>query len=297
MSDSGHIVRRRTTGGGQRPPRYSTAVDAEIASDGPFDRALRRLRRARAAASDGAADYLCRHMADELIERLDLVTRTFADALVLGPGSYLADRLEARGLQVIRSDADEDRLPFAGPLFDLIVSAGSLDTVNDLPGALIQIRRALRPDGLFLAAFVGAGSLPRLRQAMRAAEAAEARPPSPRIHPQIDVRAAGDLLTRAGFALPVADCDTLNVRFSTFRNSVADLRAMGATNILAARDRKMFGRIGLAAATADFENEGGTVERFEIVHLAGWAPAPGQPKAAARGSGSISLADALKRGG
>jgi SAM-dependent methyltransferase len=269
-------------------------VDAEIASDGPFDRALRRLRRARAAASGGAADYLHRHMADELIERLDLVTRPFRDALVLGPGAHLAERLRERGLAVIHSDADEDRLPFTGPLFDLIVSAGSLDTVNDLPGALIQIRRALRPDGLFLAAFIGAGSLPRLRRAMRGAEDAECQPPSPRIHPQIDVRAAGDLLTRAGFALPVADCETLNVRFSAFRTLVADLRAMGATNILAARDRRPFGRIGLAAAIADFEDEGGTAERFEIVHLSGWAPGPDQPRAAARGSGSVSLADALK---
>jgi SAM-dependent methyltransferase len=272
-------------------------VEAETARDGPFDRALRRLRRERAARSGAAAGYLYRHMADELIERLDLVTRTFADALVLGPTADLAMRLRGRGLHVAESGADEDRLPFAEPLFDLILSAGSLDTVNDLPGALIQIRRALKPDGLFLAAFVGAGSLPRLRRAMRAAEEAEGRPPSPRIHPQIDVRAAGDLLTRAGFALPVADCDTLNVRYPAFATLVADLRAMGATNILAARDRKPLSRIGLATATADFENEGGTVERFEIVHLLGWAPGPDQPRAAARGSGSISLADALKSRG
>jgi SAM-dependent methyltransferase len=245
---------------------------------------------------DGEADYLFRHIADELIERLALVTRPFRDALVLGPDTSLAEQLTVRGLDTIWSHADEDRLPFAEPRFDLILSSGSLDTVNDLPGALIQIRRALRPDGLFLGAFVGAGSLSRLRQAMRAAEAVEGRGPSPRIHPQIDVRAAGDLLTRAGFALPVADCDTLSVRFSSFRRLVADLRAMGATNILAARDRNMFGRTGLAAATADFEDEGGTVERFEIVHLSGWAPGPNQPKAAARGSGSVSLADALAPG-
>src|SRR5204862_5240771 len=99
--------------------------------------------------------------------------------------------------------------------------AGSLDTVNDLPGALIQIRRALRPDGLFLAAFIGAGSLPRLRRAMRVAEEAASMPPSPRIHPQIDVRAAGDLLVRAGFALPVADCEMPDVRFSPFRRLIA----------------------------------------------------------------------------
>jgi SAM-dependent methyltransferase len=271
-------------------------VEAGIANDGPFDRALRRLRRGRAAAGRDAADYLVRHMADELVERLELVTRPFSDALVLGPGEYLPERLRGRGLEVALSEADEDRLPFASPTFDLILSAGSLDTVNDLPGALIQIRRALRPDGLFLAAFIGAGSLPRLRRAMRAAEEAECRPASPRIHPQIDVRAGGDLLTRAGFALPVADCQTLNVRFSALRTLLADLRAMGATNILSARDRRPFGRIGLAAATADFEEPGGTAERFEIVHLSGWAPGPDQPRPAARGSGSVSLADALASG-
>lgn len=276
----------------------AAGVEADSPRDGPFDRALRRLRRGRAAAAGEAADYLARHMADELIERLELVTRPFGDALVLGPGSYLPERLRARGLAVTASDADEDRLPFAESRFDLVVSAGSLDTVNDLPGALIQIRRALRPDGLLLAAFTGAGSLPRLRRAMRAAEEAEGRPPSPRIHPQIDVRAAGDLLTRAGFTLPVADCETLNVRFSAFATLVADLRAMGATNILVARDRRPFGRTGLAAAIADFEDQGGTGERFEIVHLAGWAPGPDQPRAAPRGSGSVSLSDVLKpRGG
>jgi SAM-dependent methyltransferase len=294
MSDSGQIVRWRTKVANETKGAIAAAVAAETASDGPFDRAQRRLRRARAARSAGAADYLLRNMADELIERLALVKREFRDALVLGPDAGMAERLRARGLAVARSDADEDRLPFRAPCFDLIVSAGSLDTVNDLPGALIQIRRALRPDGLLLAAFLGAGSLSRLRRAMRAAEDAEGRPPSPRIHPQIDVRAAGDLLTRTGFALPVADCDTLNVRYSAFRTLIADLRAMGATNILAARDRTMFGRTGLAAAIADFEEDGGTVERFEIVHLSGWAPGPDQPKAAARGSGSVSLADALK---
>jgi len=287
----------RLSGGGQGALGYSGLVHAGSLDDGPFDRALRRLRRGRAAADGGTGDYLIRHMADELIERLDLVTRPFRDALLLGPGTYLAEHLRARGLAVTVSDADEDLLPFAEPAFDLAVSIGSLDTVNDLPGALIQIRRVLRPDGLFLAAFVGAGSLKRLRRAMRAAEEAEQVAPSPRIHPQIDVRAAGDLLTRAGFALPVADCETVSVRYTAFRTLIADLRAMGATNLLAARDRRPFGRVGLAAATADFEEGGGTVEWFEIVHLAGWAPGPDQPRPAARGSGSVSLADALKRNG
>jgi SAM-dependent methyltransferase len=264
-----------------------------MSPEGPFDRELRRLRRRRAAAA-GGSDFLLRQMADELLARLDLVTRPFAEALILGGGDDLGARLRGRGLTVTGSDGEEDRLPFPAASFDLIVSAGALDTVNDLPGALIQIRRTLRPDGLFLAAFAGAGSLPRLRRALRAAEEAEGRPAAPRLHPQIDVRAAGDLLTRARFALPVADTEALTIRYPALAALVADLRGLGAANMLLARDRRPFGRIGLAAAAADFEDSEGTVERFDIIHLAGWAPASGQPAAAPRGSGSVSLADVLK---
>ena len=245
-------------------------------------------------------------MADEITARLDLVQRGFAEALDLGcAGGYLSELLRARGLAVTGCDAgeafaaggvqaDEDRLPFPPGSFDLVVSAGVLDTVNDLPGALAQIRRALRPDGLFLGAFLGAGSLPRLRSAIRAAEEAA----SPRIHPQIDVRAAGDLLVRAGFALPVADAETLNVRYSSLASLVADLRAMAATNILTDRSRAPIARAGLAAAEAAFaaqaDADGKVTERFDIVHMSGWAPAPDQPRPARRGSGTASLADALK---
>ena len=161
-----------------------------------------------------------------------------------------------------------------------------------MPGALALIRRALRPDGLFLAAFAGAGSLPRLRRAMRAGEDAQGTGAAPRIHPQIEVRAAGDLLVRAGFALPVADREIVDVLYPSLAELVADLRAMGATNILAQRARRPFTRTGLAAAAADFG--AGTPERFEIVYLSGWAPAPDQPAPARRGSATASLADALK---
>jgi len=116
-----------------------------------------------------------------------------------------------------------------------------------------------------------------------------------RVHPQIDVRAAGDLLTRAGFALPVVDAEPVDVRFRSLLDLVRDLRTMGATNILATRSRRPLGRLGLAAAMADFETSGDkTVERFEILHLLGWSPSPDQPKPARRGSGTVSLADALK---
>lgn len=280
-------------------------MDAE-----PFDRALRRLRRDRAATAPGDADYLLRHAADELGHRLGAVTREFRRALVLGAGSpVMASMLGTRGIDVFQADAaalfaasgvqcDEDRLPFGDAVFDLVLSVGVLDSVNDLPGALALTRRALRPDGLFLGAFSGAGSLPRLRRALQAAEEAEGLPASPRIHPQIDIRAAGDLLMRAGFALPVADGEAMTVRFRSLMRLIADLRAMGATNILHGRSRRPIGRIGLAAAAADFAShadaDGKTGERFEIVYLTGWSPAPDQPRPARRGSATASLADALK---
>jgi SAM-dependent methyltransferase len=279
-----------------------------MSQDVPFDRQLRRLRRDRAAARFAEADYLHRLAADELIERLDFVKRDFGRALDLGcAGGYLTRRLRERGLEVTPCDpggafaraaggvqADEDRLPFADGAFDLIVSLGALDSVNDLPGALLLARRALKPDGLFLGAFAGAGSLARLRRAMLAADAVEGVA-APRVHPQIDVRAAGDLLTRAGFALPVVDVQPVDVRFSSLLDLVRDLRAMGATNILAARSRRPLGRLGLAAAIADFDSAGEkTTERFEIVHLLGWSPSPDQPRPAPRGSATVSLADALK---
>ncbi|HKR23667.1 MAG TPA: SAM-dependent methyltransferase, partial [Allosphingosinicella sp.] len=144
-------------------------------------------------------------------------------------------------------------------------------------------------------------SLPRLRRAIRAAEEAEGMGAAPRLHPQIDVRAAGDLLVRAGFVLPVVDRDIVEVRYPSLTALVEDLRAMGATNRLALRSARPFGRTGLAAALADFADgvggDGKTAERFEIVHLTGWAPAPGQPQPAPRGSATASLADALRRRG
>ena len=282
-----------------------------MSQDLPFDRALRRLRRNRSAKHVAGADYLHRMVAEDMLERLDTVTRGFGRALDLGCGSgLLTEGLRARGIEVVSADpgfafaraaggvqVDEDRLPFAEGSFDLVVSMGVLDSVNDLPGALILIRRALKPDGLFLGAFAGAGTLPRLRSAMLAADAAQGGA-SPRIHPQIDVRAAGDLLTRAGFTLPVVDCDGVDVRFGNLMSLVADLRAMGGTNVLAARSRRPLGRAALTAALADFaehaDDDGKTAERFEIINLLGWAPAPSQPKPARRGSGKVSLADALK---
>ncbi|MFN3726802.1 MAG: class I SAM-dependent DNA methyltransferase [Allosphingosinicella sp.] len=279
----------------------------------PFDRALRRLRRDRAARLTTEPHPLLVRMAEEIEERLAMVSRRFERALDLGAGpGLLGQQLRAQGIEVASADAgalfadhlggtqcDEDRLPFPSGTFDLVVSAGTLDSVNDLPGALVQIRRLLKPDGLFLAAFAGAGSLPLLRQAMRAADEAEDQPASPRLHPQIDIRAAGDLLGRAGFALPVADSEKVSVRFPTLDRLVGDLRELGWTNILSARSRRPIGRLGLAAAKAAFAEaadvDGRATERFEIIHLSGWAPSPDQPQPARRGSGTVSLAEALRR--
>ena len=276
-------------------------------ADAPFDRCLRRLRRDRAAHMR-RPDYWEQLIDEELAERLAMVSRSFRDVLVLG-FSTLSDRLRGQDMAVTTADpgflfakrsqgvqCDEDRLAFADGCFDLILAPGTLDSVNDLPGALTLIRRALRPDGLFLAAFPGAGSLPKIKQAMLAADL-EGGGAAPRIHPQIDVRAAGDLLVRAGFRLPVVDSHGVTIRFSSMQQLVADLRAAAATNVLAVRRRPLT-RAAYAHASAAFmsqaDPDGKVSEKLEIIHLSAWAPSPDQPRAAARGSGRQSLADVLK---
>ncbi len=269
-----------------------------------FDRRLRRARRDRALPGYATHDFLRAHMLEGLTERLAMVRRDFADVLDLGcftdgfappPGARVA-RIDA-GFGFARAaggvQGDEDRLPFADASFDLVVSAGVLDSVNDLPGALTLARRVLRPDGLFLAAFIGAGSLATLRACLREAEGDR---PVARLHPQVDVRAAGDLLMRAGFALPVADGETLTVRYRDLFGLLGDLRGMTGANIMPGRTplrRDSLARTAEAfAARAD--PDGRTPERFEIVFMTGWAPDASQPQPARRGSGRASLADALK---
>lgn len=272
-----------------------------------FDRTARRHRRDRAAADFAAHDFIRAAMLDGIAERLASVKRTFTDVLDLGSfdGSFAA----APGARVARVDAgfsfarqsggvqaDEDRLPYADASFDLVVSAGVLDQVNDVPGALSLARRVLRPDGLFLGAFLGGNSLSTLRGAVRAAEGDR---PVARLHPQIDVRSAGDLLMRAGFALPVADSETLRVRYGGLGKLLGDLRGMAATNLLV--DRQTLRRDTLTRAAAAFSDaadpDGRVAERFDIIFLTGWAPSPDQPLPAKRGSGTASLASALKRPG
>lgn len=244
-------------------------------------------------------------MLEGITERLESVTRSFSDVLDLGcfDGAFAAPP----DAQVVRSDpgavfaelaqgiqADEDRPSFPDASFDLIVAAGTLDTVSDLPGALALARRALRPDGLFMAAFTGGNSLSTLRAVLREAEGER---PAARIHPQVDVRSAGDLLMRAGFALPVADVETLTVRYRDIWSLFRDLRGMAATNVLPGtpplrRDTLVRAAQGFADRAND---DGRTSERFDIVFLTGWAPDESQPKPARRGSGTTSLAAALNR--
>lgn len=273
-----------------------------------FDRGRRRLRGDRAARDFATHDFLHARMAEELIDRLDAVKRPFARALDLGCLDGRVSRmLRARGIECVAADpgfrfaaaaggvqCDEDRLPFADASFDLIVACGGLESVNDLPGALVLIRRCLRPDGLFLGAMTGAGSLTALRTALIGSEPERA---VARIHPQIDVRSAGDLLARAGFAMPVADGERVTVRYSSLASLLGDLRGAGATNILAGPTPPLT-RETLARAASAFEAmagpDGKVSETIEIVHLLGWAPAPDQPRPARRGSGTVSLAEALK---
>ena len=292
-------------GGNAQAPAVTQASDQQEI----FDRRLRRMRRDRALANFAAHDFLYQHMADELVDRLGDVKRDFHRALLIGtPDAFLRDRLTVAGMSVVCTDpgfancravggvqADEDALPFADACFDLVMTCGTLDSVNDLPGALILIRRLLRPDGLFLGAFAGAGTLSVLRSALLTGEGER---PAPHIHPQVDVRSAGDLLTRAGFAMPVADAESLAVRYSGLFPLMADLRGMGASNILSSRPphmtRAMLGRAAEAFAAAA-DSDGKTAEQFSIIYLSGWAPDPSQPKAARRGSATVSLADALRK--
>ena len=273
-----------------------------------FNETLRAHRRDRAVQSFPAHDFLYAAMAHDLLDRLTDVTRSFSRALVIGcPDVRLAEALEARGCTVVCADpspvwarraggdtVQEDRLPYEPGSFDLILCCGTLDTVNDLPGALIAMNRVLEPDGLMLLSMIGAGSLPQLRSALLAADGAR---PAQRIHPQVDVRALGDLLSRAGFAMPVADSETLNVRYGSLFRLIEDLRGMGGAQCLASPPPPL-SRAGLVRAAETFSQasdaDGRTSERFVMLHGSGWHPSASQPKPARRGSATVSLAEALR---
>lgn len=280
----------------------------------PFDRAAVRAHRDRAATRIAGAEGLLRAVADPLLDRLDDTTRRFTRALDLGGRHGLvAARLRDRGIPfVVSADlsprlaalaacggpsvaADEEWLPFAPGAFDLIVSCLSLHWVNDLPGALLQIRAALAPDGLFLACLPGLGTLAPLREAFLAAEAELTGGVSPRVSPFADLRDAAGLLQRAGFALPVADSETLTVTYPDATALVADLRALGETNAVAARRRRATPRTVIAAAAARLprDEEGRIALPLVLLTMTGWAPSPAQPRPLPPGSASARLAAAL----
>ncbi|MEQ8395688.1 methyltransferase domain-containing protein [Thalassobaculum sp.] len=283
-----------------------------------FDRSLVRRRRERAVSNYADFAFLEESVAERVAERLEDVRRRFPLALELGARSgALGRHLRASGRvdTLIQADlapgwararasdgpsvaADEEFLPFADNSLDAVFGALSLHWVNDLPGALSQIRRALKPDGLLLVALLGGDTLVELRDALFEAESEVTGGVSPRVSPFADLRDAGGLLQRAGFALPVVDADTIPVTYETAFHLMRDLRGMGETNAVLER-RKQPSRRALFARTAEIYAErfagsdGRVPARFQVLYLTGWAPSADQPKALRPGSAAARLADAI----
>ena len=264
-----------------------------------FDRKLIAVRQARARKL-GPATFLLDRVANEMAERLSAVTRTFSLAADIGtPTGAVRHALDGKIDAFAGVVADEEALPFAPGSLDLVVSALALQFVNDLPGALIQIRRALKPDGLFLGALIGGESLTELRQAFAAAETEIEGGVSPRVAPFVDLRDLGALLQRAGFALPVTDVDHVIVRYASPLDLMHDLRRMGAGNALAERRRTPLRRATLQRMMKIYAErfagaDGRIVATFEILWLSGWAPHESQQQPLAPGSAKARLADALR---
>jgi SAM-dependent methyltransferase len=278
-----------------------------------FDRALVR-RRLQRAVRGGYADFLLRRAIEDFDERLGTVLRRFALGVdIATPTPLLAERLPAsdRVEAVIRLTpvaepsgagavvvGDADMLPFAPERFDLAVSLLALHSVNDLPGALIQIRRALKPDGLFIGCLLGGATLTELRQVFTQAETEIEGGVSPRVAPFADVRDLGALLQRAGFALPVSDIEPVTVRYADPFALLRDLRAMGLTNALVARRKTPLRRATLMRAAELYaqrfaDADGRMRATFELAWLSGWAPHASQQRPLPPGSAQMRLADAL----
>jgi SAM-dependent methyltransferase len=274
-----------------------------------FDAKATRRNRARALAGSPPV-FLSQAMEAEILWRLDLVLRQFGKLLLVGsaPGD-LAARIAQTGKagQIIAAETvphgdaiviDPEALPFAPESLDAVIWAGGLESVNDLPGTLIQIRRALKPDGLFLSCVLAGESLKELRQSFLAAESETSGGASPRVAPFAEVRGWGALLQRAGFALPVADLDRLDVNYGNALTLMRDLKAMGLANPLAARRKGLTPPSLIARAAAHyaehFANEKGRLKAtFELVTITGWAPHESQQKPLKPGSAKFSLAEAL----
>jgi len=267
-----------------------------------FDRALLRKRQDRARKL-GPATFLLDRVAEDMAERLAAVTRSFADAAELWtPGEGSLPRARFGSLtRIAPANSPDEALPMRPESLDLVVSALALQFVNDLPGVLAQIRRALRPDGLLLAAMIGGDTLTELRQSFAAAESECEGGVSPRVAPFADLRDVGGLLQRAGFALPVTDVDPLVVRYDDAFALMADLRRMGATNILRERRRAPTRRttmLRMAQIYAErFADPDGRIRAtFDVIWLSGWAPHESQPRPLRPGSATASLEEAVKRG-
>jgi SAM-dependent methyltransferase len=277
-----------------------------------FDRRLLRERLARALERSDAPDFLVARAADDLADRLAGIKRDFARSLDLGsPSSHFSRVVEASGrrrplraaalaqCEGVDVVASEEALPFAPESFDLVVSGFALQWVNDLPGALAQLRRMLAPDGLLLACFPGGASLVELRLALAQAEEEMCGGASPRVSPFVDLRDLGSLLQRAGFALPVTDVDSFTLRYDSMFALLAELRAMGAANALVERSRRPMRRATLLRAAEIYKErfsdpDGRVRATIELVWLSGWAPHESQQKPLAPGSAKMRLADALK---
>jgi hypothetical protein len=275
-----------------------------------FSPARHAAQRDRMARLPADANFLAPIIAETLLDRLSMVTRSFARTLLIGAhDAALAAHLRGAGTGLTLFEAgsrlaaatgalvgevDAIDLPLAS--FDLIIWPGGLEAVNDVPGALVRLRALLAPDGLLLGAFVGDGSLPRQRRAVMS----DGVRPIARLHPQIDLASMGNLLQRTGFALPVVDVDALTVRYGDWFALVRDLRAAGLSSRLSpappSLTRDEAARIA-ATFAAQADPDGRVAETFRLIHFSGWAPHPDQPKPARRGSGSASLAAALRPGG
>lgn len=272
-----------------------------------FSSARHAAQRDRMARLPAGANFLGPIIAETLLDRLSMVTREFRRTLLIGAhDAALAAALRATGTELtlfeagprlaaatnaLTGEADTIDLPLES--FDLIVWPGGLESVNDVPGALVRLRALLAPDGLLLGAFVGDGSLPRQRRAVMSDGVRSIA----RLHPQIDLSSMGNLLQRMGFTLPVVDVDALTVRYGDWFALVRDLRAAGLSGRLSPAPppltREEAARIAAAfAAQADPDER--VAETFRIVHFSGWAPHPDQPRPARRGSAGTSLAEALK---
>ena len=292
------------------PAEVKDPLPTPITAGTLFDRRAWRLHRARARRDP--VDFLHEEIAERLLDRLDLISREFPVVLDLGSrGGHLTRLLERRSgtSRVLAADpaagspsqvaADPELIPFGDGSFDLVASNLVLHWTGDLPGALVQLRRVLKPDGLLLAAMFGGQTLVELRTALFEAELAEEGGVSPRVSPAIELSDAAALLQRGGYALPVADAEAITVTYPDMLALLRDLRGMGETNALAARRRGGLRRTTLARAAMIYaerfaDSEGRIPATFEIINLCGWAPHESQPQPLPRGSGKVRLADALR---